>query len=191
MKTLTLIKTLPYDPRQSEDQDMFSGFRCVTLQEFDPGILQQVLAHKTKSGVAFVSSARRAQDTARAQGYTKLQETTLFNEVLFDLESLLTEKEFEQSGSSIVRERFVEAFVANRLLEPRPLLKARVRAVVQLAQGAEEQVVTCFSHSFFMKLVEAYVKTGGRVFDEPELLAKFMPPRQPTYPYGKGVTLKI
>lgn len=191
MKNLVLIKTLPYDPRQDEDQDMFSGYCCVTLQKFDPCILEQALAHKTKSEAAFVSSARRAQDTARAQGYTKLQETTLLNEVLFDLESLLTKEEFVRSGSSIVRERFVQAFVANRLLEPRAQLKARVRAVVQLAKGAEEQVVTCFSHSFFMKLVEAYVKTGGRVFDEPELLAKFMPPSQPTYPYGKGVTLKI
>ncbi len=47
------------------------------------------------------------------------------------------------------------------------------------------------SHSFRMKLIEAYIKTDGQIEQKPELIHKYILDDKKTFDFGKGISLNV
>lgn len=190
MLTVHFLKPAYYDPRVTAHQTKFDGYRLTALRRQDPRITPIKVVTQNIPRV-FCSSSARARQTAYS--FTKQQpvETALLDEVLFDLARLVSVEEYDAFGSSLVRERFIESFIADNLLESRQQLRERILKLLCMLHSSHTDSAMCFSHSFYMKILEAYVLSDYTLFEQPEALRNYISTRQPTYPYGKGFTLKI
>jgi len=191
MKTITIIKIAAYDPTMSGQYSMYRGYCLSTLQEIQPHIKPVERTVEPKKGTAVLcSTLTRSQETALLLR-PRPKPTKLLNEIRFDLGQLLSEREFNAYGSSLVRERFVQAFTEDSLLEQRVEVIRRVRALLGYLSSLEEGDILCVSHSFFMKVLEAYIKTGGELERRSELLANFISTKRHTYPYMEGFDFEL
>lgn len=187
MKTLALIKPLYYSPGVSA----FIGYRNTALGLSDPDISPSNQKNMKKNTLVFCSSAQRSISTARQFGYKNIRTSNLLNEVLFDLSNLVSQAEFDKYGSELVRRKFIDAFIDNSLIESRYQLQHRIYALINLLKSYPYDEYICFSHSFFMKILEAHVKSDYSLFDNPQLIRNYIKEEESTYPYGTGVTLKL
>lgn len=184
------IKPFQYNPRSFADQSLFDAYNAVVNRRYDPPILNYE-KYQSSDTTAFSSPSLRARQTAKVYVKQKPTITALLAEVSFDMSKLLTRLEFEQSGSTLVRQRFKRDFIANELGESHEILKKRIDDLLKLCKSTNCSTVFCFSHSFFIKLIEAYVLSNYLLFDDPKIIHNYLNSKQSTYPYGKGLTLKI
>ena len=192
MKTITIIKTAAYDPTLSVRYGLYDGYCLSTLQKTQPHITvpAKPLTKQEVKGQVYCSTLTRSIETARLHT-PRPQRTSLLNEVLFDLKTLVTEAEFESQGSGLVRQRFVEAFVNDQLLDSRAAILARVKELLQFLKAQDQTHILCVSHSFFMKVLEAYIKTSDKLEAHPDVLAAFISSKKHTYPYMEGFEFKL
>lgn len=185
MKTVFVRKIFPYDPTFGDTFSKYKGYREITKQKMDPGIIDNVERHSTIAEVTYCSSLRRAVESAKK--YNNVYHTTSdLKEVLFDLSDLITENDFVSYGSKLVRQRFIERFITNSLLESRESIFLRIESLQKLLTNTESKTILLVSHSFFMKILEAFFTTQCKIVDHPELIKNFILPDQKTYEFGKG-----
>lgn len=187
---IRLLKPLDYDPRNSGAKTFYMGYTQVGLGKSDPSIKQNYYNSSRQNSKAITSCSLRSKQTALALGYTITSKKRFLNEVVFDLTKLLTQSEFELHGSCLVRERFAEAFTHDLLVEKRHHIQERMNAIIECMKEFDEDT-TYFSHSFTMKIFEAYVDTNFKLFNNPELIKNYLHRDRLTYPYGKGIRLNI
>lgn len=133
---------------------------------------------------AYLSPRKRALECVASEEGTAYIVKQELNEVPFDLRRFHTKQEWEDSGSAIVRDAFVRGFVSDRLAVPRRRLFEEVRSLLGAMDRASARGYF-ISHSFRMKLFEAYFKTGGKVEREPELIREFVSLDRRTYDFGE------
>ena len=61
----------------------------------------------------------------------------------------------ESYSSTIARTKFLQDFVNNTLLEPRKRIEARIKRILKKAEYTDILLVT---HTFLMKILEAFIK---------------------------------
>ncbi len=195
MITIFIKKIFAYDPTFNGTYSKYEGYRKITRQEQSPGIKKQHGIEKTTvfSGPIYSSVLRRGEESGEVYAdrfRVPFITTPLLNEIRFDLHNLVTENEFEEFGSSLVRERFIMMFEENGLLERRDEIQYRIERLMMLLKNNPEGKYLLVSHSFFMKLLETYLHEPD-LFEHPELLKRTFDNKMKTYEFGEGFTFMI
>jgi len=190
MRKVFVRKVLEYDPTFSGKYSKYDGYTLIGLQKLDPGILKEKalsIPPRISSPVYF-SSLRRAYETAlnisriKRVGFLPLKE---LNEIKFDLRKLVEKREYDKYGSNLVRERFIEAFIEDKLMEKRISIRRRIENILVRVGRLPDGNYVLISHSFFMKVLEIFLKDGS-LFSNPKILRRYFNPTRKTFDYGKG-----
>lgn len=140
--------------------------------------------------VVFHSPLRRAVECVDCSSAIRCEPRTELAEVSFDMRACCDKATWEQEGSIPVRRGFKAAFIADTLLVPRSRLLEEIGEVLADARAiAKTTPVALVSHSFRLKLIEAYLGTKGMLEDQPELIHDYIHDDQKTYSFGEGFTI--
>lgn len=107
------------------------------------------------------------------------------NEIAFSLAGSCTEAEWLSFGSKKVREVFIGKFLDDSLGISRVTLINQVHGLLN-AILSNAHSATLVSHSFRMKLYEAYIFTHGRIADHPELIREYIEVNNKTFEFGQS-----
>lgn len=177
-------KILDY-PRTPPKGDEFAYLRALTTQKVDPPSVHPHGLVITDT-VVCASPLRRSRECLSTPSGTAVYYLDQLTEIPFDLGELCTRSEWTAHKSAIVRERFVDAFVRDTLLIPRATVLDEVESLLLFLQKQSDRSITVISHSFRLKVIEAYIKTHCALATDPTLLRTFIHTDTPTYAFGKG-----
>lgn len=108
--------------------------------------------------------------------------TVNLNGIRFSMQNLITKEEFVKDyNSAIIRARrmFVIKFFYDELLESRASIIKRMDAI----RGEVGRMgILCISHSFYMRLLEIYVKAPEKFKNLDDLMREFNPENSPYKP---------
>lgn len=144
---------------------------------------------KDNPKIIYSSPLLRAKETARIIGVILREEVVIdyrLGEVTFELNKLLSEKEYQEYGSVLVRQRFMEAFITDSLLEKREEIRKRIISFMNEISLSEKTCVVIVSHSFLMKLMQIYFCDKKDIFNSPQLVKRYFDYRLRTFNYGEG-----
>lgn len=189
-KLIYFHKSLRYDPTLGGLYSLYAGYVKSTQSVIDPPLKTQESALGTEQlKICFSSSTLRTQQTALLEFKSaKHYRLADLDEVSFDLSKLVSEHEFKIHGSKIVRKRFIDNFVNDTLTEKRTQIFRRIDKLFKELVKIDDDVA-CISHSFFMKILEADIKSGHKIRTKPDLLRNYLLVDKHTYPYGTGFRL--
>ncbi len=193
-----VIKIGKYDPTQAGKFSKYEGYCLSTSEKIDHSLTEEGCHDLAKHAppikeFLYHSTLLRGIQTAACLPKTencKIIPLIELREVPFALENLLSAKEFEENGSTLVRARFVEAFVDNTLLETRQQIQDRLQNILNILRISNGEATTLISHSFLMKILESMMNDID-VFNDPNLLAQVIPSDKKTYPFGEGFSFEI
>jgi len=190
MKKIVMRKTAKYDPL-IPGFSRYGSYDLITRQKYQPGIVREdKMAEGIYDGI-FASDMRRGVETAGL--YHSAKPALLLpdlREVKFSLKDLLTEEEYDSGGSNLVRQRFAERFMDDRLSENRRSIRERILALLKRLTRLQGGTYLGISHSFFMKILDIYVKDGD-LFKHPTLLAKYFNTQKKTYNFQEGFEFEL
>ena len=187
MKTIVVRKTLGYDPTMKGKYSRYEGYCLITRGELDPHIVPG--QKKIEVGgyrEICCSCAKRAGESVGGK-YTVRAD---LNEVKFNLEKMVSKSEFKICGSNVVRKRFLEYFEADRLDESLADIKLRIDRMLNRLKKKPEGQYLLVSHSFLMKILEAYVRNKN-IFLRPEEMRYYLNSTQRTYNFGEGFDFEL
>ncbi len=189
---IRFIKVAKYGTKISVDQKYQYYCRSST-QQADPDVELPISYvsqyHLGQYQSIYSSPLRRAISSAKYLSSDVVVKGEL-REVRFDLAKLVTPGEYIKYGSSLVRDRFVQAFIQDKLMEPRKEIIDRVKILMAYLRQSKSIDTICVSHSFLMKIIEAYIARVDLLHD-PTRLAEFITPMTKTYPYGGGFIIRV
>jgi broad specificity phosphatase PhoE len=189
MKKIIVRKIFPYDPTFDGKYSKYEGYALITTQELDPGIISEIYIKVDKSTKIYASYLNRSRQTASAigntSGITNIGILKDLAEIKFDLKKLLRIDEYDKYGSILVRQRFVEDFINDDLMEKRVEIKKRIDRILTTLETAEETKILLISHSFFMKIMEVYLNNKD-LFTKPRILKDFFDTNKRTFDNGTG-----
>lgn len=183
---IKIIKILKYDLKTTSRGKIYDYLCSITSQEINPTTLEKN-AMKLKEPVILSSSLNRAVDCIQRKDTLILN---LLNEIPFELSQLCTQEEWFNQGSLIVRKRFKEAFINDTLLIKRHLIFEQIEDLINICKKLDSEIAVV-SHSFRIKLIEAYIKTKGKIKDEPDLIEGFIFDNQKTLDFGCSIILEL
>ncbi len=175
-------KILAY-PLSPETRDVFTYLDGVTTQQLDPPSLHPH-TFRPETHVVMHSILRRCQEALDTASGTQFISTPELNEIPFSLAALCSQQEWEREKSMIVRRRFKEAFINDRLPLSRAEIDAQLRGV--LLQAPQYTSITLLSHSFRLKLLQGFILTRGRLCAHPEEIHRVLDEQQKTFIWGEG-----
>jgi hypothetical protein len=186
MKKIIVRKTLKYDPTLGGTYSKYDGYCLITGRIADPGIVvgQKLICENNVKKIFCAPDTRSRESVKNGVVVAELRE------VKFDLKKLVSEGEYEKFGSELVRLRFLEMFVKDELVENRKEIKQRIDSLINQIMKLSDGKYLVVSHSFFMKILEAYLQEKD-VFEKPEKLSGYLNPQQRTYNFGEGFEFEI
>lgn len=195
MKKIQFRKVLKYDPTIEGTYTLYQGYSKSVKHETDPEIISiQHTKLKYKPDCILSSPLLRARKTAEvfATEYG-ISEIILHNDLIeipFNLNKLVSETEFIQKGSTWVRKRFIESFISNSLEEKHASINKRIDNVLTMLYHSSESRFLLISHSFYMKIFEAYLEYP-ELFKNPELIRNKFDFKRKTYSFGEGFIFQL
>jgi hypothetical protein len=189
MKKIQFKKIYKYDPTFEGKYSKYQGYKLITLQKNSPGILPgDHEAQSVRFKKVFTSSLLRGAESGKYIS-NKIninhEKTKDLNEIKFDLEKLLSEEEFNNMGSNLVRQRFIESFIKDSLNESRKNIKTRILRLLKRINGLENGYHLFICHSFFMKIFQIYLMDNS-LFENPKIVHKYFDPTKKTFEFGEG-----
>lgn len=176
---------VPLDKASSFDYYVELGLQKINPHSLHPRGLQ------LNAPFVFRSTMCRAEECVLCSQSTACVATDLLNEISFDLRAMCTEAEWIKEGSVVVRRRFIEAFEADELPVTMTALLGQAREVVSLCGDiAEDSDITLVSHSFRMKILEAYIRTSGKIVGQPSLIRNYLHEGKKTFQFGEGFSVE-
>lgn len=188
-------KILKYDPTINGKYSKYVGYSKITSQEIDPGI-EFPIEHSLNIPPSLeptVFSSKLLRSVQTVNQYFNEKEIIYLkelNEIQFELTSLLSKKEYEEEGSNLVRQRFIEAFIEDNLVEKRRETQARMDQLIKNFSSLKSGNYLVVSHSFFMKLLDIYLKNRN-LFQQPTIIRKHFDFREKTFEFGEGFDFLI
>ena len=180
------VKILEYE-LNPENEDVFKYLCELTKQVIDPpskapGKLELI------ADVALCSPLRRSVECLKENAEIEYIPMRELREIPFDLEKICSREEMDREGDAIVRRNFKKAFIEDRLLTPRKELFEETKKVLNLCQKLSRQgkTVAVVSHSFRLKLIEAFLNTRGELEKNPKLIENYIFDDKKTYEFGEG-----
>lgn len=191
-------KIFRYDPTLGGVYSKYYGYCLSTEESLDPPMLpgEAPVHEHTPAHVDIIvtSPLLRATESAFVwrSGFLNKPEIMVLAEIAelrIDLAEMLTEEEFQDHGSTLVRKRFVDGFIDDTLPIKRDAIIKRIETAQSILHRFEHVLV--ISHSFFMKVWQCYQYTNGKVTTKPELLAQYINPDIKTFEFGAGFDIII
>lgn len=181
---ITFIKILPYDLHPA-GVDEFAYRIGIAEQKIDPPSRAPSKLEIT-GGSILHSPLRRCRECITLSDTVSMVSLESLREVLFG-RALFGERDaWKKERSRLIRRNFKHAFIADSLPAKRKQLMAEVCEILGACLTAASQApVSVVSHSFRLKLIEAFVKTNGSLFKEPELIHTFISDTHKTYAFGE------
>jgi hypothetical protein len=187
MRVIYVRKNLVYDPTSGGKYSYYEGYCRVTEGTEDPGILPlQELISLDNARRVFCSPAKRARESVGG----KYEVMGDLGEVKFMLSKLVSKMEYNLSGSVVVRQKFLEMFIRDTLGEQRTEIKRRVCSLMSRLGKLPRGRYLLISHSFLMKILEAYIFHKD-LFENPGKLSGYLNPKIRTYNFGEGFEFEI
>ncbi len=185
---IQFIKILPYELRP-KNIDIYQYLTRLGLQRIDPPSLEpNRLASEAKT--ILHSRLRRASDCIEIKPNVTYLPMSSLNEVLFDIRQFCDHQTYTKQGSKAVRRGFRQAFINDTLpCARKDTFKEIDESIKYCLVSADKGDVLVVSHSFRLKLIEAYIRTGGGLKDNPKLLENFLFDDMKTYNFGQGFTV--
>ncbi|MDD2785788.1 MAG: hypothetical protein PHS79_02725 [Patescibacteria group bacterium] len=180
---IKFIKTLAY-PLTPPSGEIFSYLCKLTSQRMDPPSLYPNTL-ETDSLTIFHSPLQRVVSSLNKREGQRFVVRNELREIPFKLDDLCSREEWMLYRSAIVRRRFVQFFVEDRLTLRRDMIENEIQNLLTQITSVNNEV-TVVSHSFRLKIIEAYIKTSGGIFLRPQTLADWIMPGQKTYGWGEG-----
>ena len=181
-------KTFEYDP-QINGLSKYESYDRVVRQTYSPEIVTPQ-SHENFDLPTLCSNLKRCIQTAEIISSGRITILNELREIKFSMHGLLSEKEYEEFGSNMVRERFIQAFINDSLLEKRIEIQKRMKRVIKLiTKGSNDKLVV--SHSFAMKIFEAFFLHKKDIFTNSSLISEFIFPQTKTYGFGEGFEVII
>ena len=181
---ITFTKILAYELRPL-GKDIYEYVAGVASQQIDPPSLQ-------KSGLVPVASVvlysplKRALECLSKQSGAEYISMNELAEIPFDLRKMCTEEEWNTQGSVLVRRKFKEMFVTDTLSIPRVQIFREVKAVIAQCKEYGTKDIQVVSHSFRLKIIQAFIATKGDIEKHPERIGEFIADDVKTFDFGKG-----
>ena len=182
------MKIYEYDPTFGGLYSKYEGYKRICLQEEDPGICNISNSNIISCESLYSSKLKRGIESAEIlskHGDISFKSTYLLNEIIFDMSKLLTETEYIEFGSFLVRKRFIDAFTRNELNEPLDNIHDRIEKLLFLLSIDKSKKITLVSHSFFMKIFEIYLQDKD-LFTFPERIKNYFDPYKKLYNFGES-----
>lgn len=163
--------------------DDFEYSADLGMQRIDPDTMEPgKLISKTPT--ILHSTLKRATDCiAHIHGTFYIPEDSL-REIKFDLRTMCAREEFDSKRSVAVRRRFIEFFLEDRLPISRIATIDEVEKTLKLC--LEFSDVAVISHSFRLKVIEAFIMTGGKIKEDPSLIRNYIHEDRKTFEFGRG-----
>ncbi len=184
---ITFTKILEYElyPKQRSQAEVFQYICNVLIQTINP---QSTASQKViiKKGVLFSSPLRRAQECIQTESVVINQILPELREIPFDITKDCTKTEWEQRGSALIRSLFKKLFIEDRLLISRQKIFDEIRTMLVKCLSQKNQDITIISHSFRLKIIEAFIKTKGEIEKNPELIHQYIFDDKKTFGFGEG-----
>lgn len=185
---IRFVKILEYDTKP-KDKDTFGYLCAVASQEIDPPTLKPK-SLRLDTPVVFHSPLRRAVECLAMREDMRYISISSLKEIPFDMRSMCREEEWLAGKSSLVRRKFKEHFVENQLMMERDDIFEEIRKLLtQLYLFARTSEVSVVSHSFRMKVIEAFIGTMGRIEKEPTLIHEYIHDDRRTFGFGEGFSV--
>lgn len=180
-----LIKILEYD-RKPNDKDAFDRLCNIASQKIDPPSLRPG-SLRLNASVVFYSPLRRSAECLRMERNVLYIPTPLLKEIPFDMREMCSKEEWIREKSALVRRKFRESFMEDRLMEKRgDIFRAAKEFLAQYRSFIKTSDVSAVSHSFRMKILEAFIKTKGRIEEDPSLISLYIHDDEKTFEFGEG-----
>ncbi len=190
MTTIHFIKIKKYQLQPLLPEGEFEYISKVLNQTHDPSSLEPK-SLKCVESIILHSPLKRCLECMDYSTSAQAIEMSELREIPFDIKGKITEEEWEEKRSDAVREAFVNSFIEDTLMISRKDLKAEIEKVLSMCKKmAKTKNIEVISHSFRLKVIEAYIKTNGRVFNNVQLIREFVPLKQKTYEFGEGFDIK-
>ncbi len=184
MKKIYFRKTTAYDLGKRRS-DTFEYLQGVGFQKIDPSPLSQ-FKNLPESKIIFYSPLARVKDSLPFNSRYDLRERNELREVLFDLKLFCTEDEFKREGSVIIRRKFKQFFISDTLPIKRNAIFAEVEKILEDISLVDASTVTVISHSFRLKIFEAYLGTNGEIVNNPSLINTYITDDEKTFQFEEG-----
>ncbi len=182
------IKILEYDIRPN-DRESFNYIYAVASQEIDPPTLKpNSLFFDTP--IVFHSPLRRAVECLKIRDGTRYVPVSLLKEIPFNIRKMCSKEEWFMDGSVLVRRKFKEHFVKNQLMMNRnEILEETKKFLARCYLLSKTSEISVVSHSFRMKIIEAFIRTKGRIEKEPSLIHDYINDGIKTFGFGEGFSV--
>lgn len=188
---ITFVKIARYELNPKET-DVYSYLADLVSQKIDPPSLKP-RSLDIKDSIVLHSTLQRSVDSLLQHPETNYVPLDNLREIRFDLEAVCPREIWNKQGSTAVRRGFAQAFVSDTLIQSRDRIADEVHSVCELIQqyASKQDSITVLSHSFRMKVFEAYIHSQGILFDNPELIHEYLVDTEHTYDFGTGFEVSL
>jgi len=192
MKIIYFLRTAQY-PYQIKGEDLYDSFDAVATRKLDLGIqkTKDQLFAKTFEDIEqiYCSPTKRSIQTAFLIGNPQVREE--LREVFYSMKNFISKNKFFEDGEPNVtkaRKAFVSALIANELRESYTSVIRRIEQFLKQLQTTQGNSLV-FSHGFFLKILEAYIRDTS-IKSQPKKLLKYFSGETETFHFLEGFTVK-
>lgn len=188
--TISCVKILGYNLMSPSAEISNFEYVCQLLdQRIDPPTSE----HGTLDvgdGIVFCSPLLRAKQCIMIKNdhKTRLVIREELGEIPFDLSLFCTAREWQRDGSKLVRQKFKDAFIDDKLVISRQTIAAQAKGILDIC--ARELSPVIVSHTFRLTILRAIHETNGRIISEPELIHDYIQDDKKIMNFGERFTLK-
>lgn len=198
IKQIFIIRTAPYD-YQIEGMSLYESFNAVAKRKIEVSINSKAAGYfdrKLSSKIVNISSVycsprTRSIETAKFVS----QDPQIFNELIevkFRMEDFISEKDFfDKQGKPKVqkaRKFFVFALINDNLEESYQEVMQRIELLIDKIKKDKSNKVLIFSHGFYMKIIEAYIRDNS-IKSNPKKLLNYFDGSIETFKFCEGFIL--
>jgi hypothetical protein len=189
MKKIYFRKTTEYySGRDKNPIKRFKFLSKLTLQKVNPKPLHKF--KNIKKDILIISSPLKRVSLSLVKKSDYIIDDNL-KEILFNLEEFCSFEEFKREGSVAVRKNFKKLFISDKLPESRKDIFRDIKKLINKLKSLKNKEIMVISHSFRLKLIEAYVKTNGKIEKNPKLINKFIKNNERTYHFEEGFDIVL
>lgn len=196
-KQVFIIRTAPYD-YQIDGKNLYQSFNAVAKREIEVSIkpaARDLLGTDLFFDIdsVYCSPRKRSIQTAKLiTSHPKVFEELM--EIGFKMEDFISEQNFyDKQGNPnvlVARKAFVKALIGSELKESYEEILRRIEFLLKLILEDKSDKVLIFSHGFFMKIIEAYIKDRS-IQDNPKNLLKYFDGSSETFKFCEGFILEL
>lgn len=199
-KTAYFLRSAPYN-YIVPGKNLYQSFDLVARKKYDPHLIeragdffkQNVPKEVFHTQESFTSSDKRCIQTADFLEVS-YETSPLLSEVRYIMGNLIKESEFfEQNGKPNVnkaRKVFVNNLIGNKLEESYASVISRIDKLMTIIKQNELTCITMFSHGFYLKIIEAYIKNPS-IKDDPCKLLQYFNGSNETFRFCEGFKVEI